>query len=76
MTSLAVPVKNAGGITLVTNAGSNGKFLGVMDFEIKAGKVAQARYRLLPIFSHMLKADPEMQTLITRVRAPFEPKLA
>ena len=73
---LAVPVKNAGGTTLVTNAGSNSKFLGVMDFEVKDGKVTQHRYRLLPIFSNMLKADPEMAALIAKVRKPFEAKLA
>jgi sulfur-oxidizing protein SoxB len=77
---LAVPVTNPGGTTLVTNAGSNGKFLGVMDFEVdlsaKAGKVTRHRYRLLPIFSNMLKADAEMDALITRVRAPYESKLA
>ena len=77
---LAVPVGNPGGTTLVTNAGSNGKFLGVMDFEVdlsaKAGKVTRHRYRLLPIFSNMLKPDVEMDALITRVRAPFESKLA
>ena len=33
-------VKNAGGTTLVSNAGSNGKFLAVLDFEVKGGKVA------------------------------------
>src|SRR3569833_79622 len=32
-------VKNAGGTTLVTNAGSNGKFLAVLDLEIAKGKV-------------------------------------
>ncbi len=73
---LAVPVKNAGGITLVTNAGSNSKFLGVMDFDVKGGKVADFRYRLLPIFANQLRADTEMQALITKVRAPFEAKLA
>jgi sulfur-oxidizing protein SoxB len=73
---LAVPVANAGGSTLVTNAGSNGKFLGVMDFEVKGGKVVQHRYRLLPVFSNMLKADPELAALITKVRAPYEAKLA
>jgi sulfur-oxidizing protein SoxB len=72
---VAVPVKNPGGTTLVTNAGSNGKFLGVMDFEVKAGKVANFRYRLLPIFSNFLKADPQMEALITRIRAPYESKL-
>jgi sulfur-oxidizing protein SoxB len=73
---VAVPIKNAGGITLVTNAGSNGKFLGVMDFEVKAGKVADFRYRLLPVFSNMLKADPAMDALIRKVRAPYESKLS
>ena len=72
---LAVPVKNAGGTTLVTNAGSNGKFLGVMDFELRGGKIANWRYRLLPVFSNMLAADSEMQALITKLRAPHEAKL-
>jgi sulfur-oxidizing protein SoxB len=73
---VAIPVANPGGKTLVTNAGSNGKFLGVMDFEVKDKRVADFRYRLLPVFSNMLPADPEMQALITRVRAPYEAKLA
>jgi S-sulfosulfanyl-L-cysteine sulfohydrolase len=73
---LAVPVKNAGGTTLVTNAGSNGKFLGVMDFEVKGGKLANWRYRLLPVFANVLEADAEMDALITKVRAPYEAKLA
>ena len=73
---LAVPVQNAGGTTLVTNAGSNSKFLGVMDFQVQGNKVSHYRYRLLPIFSNLLKADPEMDALITRVRAPFESRLA
>jgi sulfur-oxidizing protein SoxB len=73
---VAVPVKNPGGTTLVTNAGSNGKFLGVMDFEVKGGKVTDYRYRLLPIFANQLPADPAMQALITKVRQPFESRLA
>ena len=73
---VAVPVKNAGGTTLVTNAGSNSKFLGVMDFDVKGGKLADFRYRLLPIFANQLLADPEMDALITRVRKPYEAKLA
>ena len=59
-----IPVTNAGGITLVTNAGSNGKFLGVLDLEIAKGKVADVRYRLLPVFSELLKPDPDMAALI------------
>ena len=73
---VAVPVKNAGGTTLVTNAGSNSKFLGVMDFDVKGGKLVDYRYRLLPIFANQLRADPEMEALITKVRKPYEAKLA
>ncbi|HEX5391746.1 MAG TPA: thiosulfohydrolase SoxB [Rhodocyclaceae bacterium] len=68
-------VKNAGGQTLVTNAGSNGKFLGVIDFEVKGGKVSDFRYKLLPVFANLIPADPAMDQLIKKVRAPFESKL-
>ena len=68
-------VKNAGGQTLVTNAGSNGKFLGVLDFDVKNGKIADFRYRLLPVFSNLLEADPNMAALIREHRAPHEAKL-
>ncbi|KAB0581797.1 thiosulfohydrolase SoxB [Ideonella dechloratans] len=73
---VAIPVKNAGGTTLVTNAGSNGKFLAVMDFDVKDGKMADFRYRLLPVFANQLAPDAEMQALIDRVRAPYEAKLS
>jgi len=70
-----VIVGNAGGKTLVTNAGSNGKFLGVLDFEVSAGKVADFRYRLLPVFANLLPADGAMEALIGKVRAPYAAKL-
>ena len=73
---VAVPVANAGGTTLVTNAGSNGKFLAVMDFEVKGGKLANHRYRLLPVFSNVLAPDPTMDALIKKLRALHESKLA
>ncbi len=71
-----VVVENAGGKTLVTNAGSNGKFLAVLDFDVKGGKPVDFRYKLLPIFANLLPADAPMQALIERVRAPFAAKLA
>jgi len=73
---LPVVVSNAGGKTLVTNAGSNSKFLGVLDLEVKDGKVADYRYKLLPVFANQLPADAEMQALIDRIRAPYKDKLA
>ncbi|WP_027015363.1 thiosulfohydrolase SoxB [Comamonas composti] len=69
-------VENAGGKTIVTNAGSNGKFLGVLDFDVKNGKVSDFRYRLLPVFANMLPADKAMDALITKIRQPYEAQLA
>jgi S-sulfosulfanyl-L-cysteine sulfohydrolase len=70
-----VIVKNAGGQTLVTNAGSNGKFLAVLDFDVRGGKVQDFRYKLMPVFSHLIKADAAMQALIDKHRAPYLNKL-
>ena len=70
-----VIIKNAGGQTLVTNAGSNGKFLGVLDFDVNNGKISDFRYKLLPVFSNLLPADVEMAALIDKVRAPHKTRL-
>src|SRR4051794_27240039 len=67
-----VAVTNASGTTLVTNAGSNGKFLGVLDLDLARGKVSEVRYRLLPVFSELLKPDKAMQALIEKLRAPYD----
>jgi sulfur-oxidizing protein SoxB len=68
-------VKNRGGKTLVTNAGSNGKFLGVMDLDVRNGKVRDFRYRLLPIFSNLIEPDAQMSAFIDGVRKPYQTKL-
>jgi sulfur-oxidizing protein SoxB len=68
-------VKNAKGTTLVTNAGSNGKFLGVMDFDVRGSKIVGWKYRLLPVFSNLIAPDAKMAKYIEDVRAPFAAKL-
>jgi sulfur-oxidizing protein SoxB len=65
-----IPVGNAGGTTLVTNAGSSGKFLGVLDLDLAKGRVSDVRYRLLPVFSQLLKPDAAMAALIDRMHGP------
>ena len=70
-----VKVKNAGGVTLVTNAGSNGKFLGVLDFDVRGGRIEDFRYKLLPVFANLLPADAEMAAYIDKVRAPYKARL-
>jgi sulfur-oxidizing protein SoxB len=71
-----IPVSNVSGSTLVTNAGCNGKFLAVVDLDYRGNALAGVRYRLLPVFSNLLPADPEMEALIVRLRAPHESRLA
>ncbi|MFM7330709.1 MAG: thiosulfohydrolase SoxB, partial [Brachymonas sp.] len=68
-------VARTDGQTLVTNAGSNGKFLGVLDIDVQQGRVRNVNYRLLPVFANMLPADREMQAYVYKVRAPFKAKL-
>jgi sulfur-oxidizing protein SoxB len=69
-------VSNKGGKTIVTNAGSNSKFLGVLDFNVQNKRIMDFRYKLLPVFANMLPADHDMDALITKIRAPYEAKLA
>jgi sulfur-oxidizing protein SoxB len=71
-----VRVANRSGTTLVTNAGSNGKFLAVVDLDVRGKKVRDCRYRLLPVFADLIRPDPAMEAHIRRIRAPFEAKLA
>lgn len=71
----AISIENARGRTLVTNAGSNGKFLGVLDIRAR-GRRVECDYRLLPVFSNLLEADREMSAFIARARAPYEARLA
>ncbi|MDB9866567.1 thiosulfohydrolase SoxB [Pseudomonadales bacterium] len=68
---IPVSVKNAGGVTVVTNAGSNGKFVSVLDLAFGQSGVSGYRYQLLPVFSNLLPADPVMQSYINDVRAPY-----
>jgi len=70
-----VPAPVVVGKTLVTNAGSHGKFLGVLDLKVGGQGVEDYRYRLLPIFSNLLAEDPEMSGYIKQVRAPFLSRL-
>ncbi len=72
---LAVEVDNPGGRTVVTNAGSNGKFIGVLDLEFGKTGIRDYRYRLLPVFSALLPPDPHMAALIERLRKPYLERL-
>jgi sulfur-oxidizing protein SoxB len=71
----AMPEAVRVGRTLVTNAGCNGKFLGVLDLQV-GKQVTDSRYRLLPVFSNLIPPDAEMAAYIAKSREPFEKKLS
>jgi sulfur-oxidizing protein SoxB len=64
-------VDNPGGKTVVTNAGSNGKFVGVLDIQFGSSGIDGYRYRLFPVFANLLVPDAAMQRHIDGVRAPY-----
>jgi S-sulfosulfanyl-L-cysteine sulfohydrolase len=68
-------INNAGGKTLVINSGSNGKFLSVLDLDVRAGQLVDFKFRMLPVFSELLTPDPQMTSLIEQVRAPYKARL-
>jgi sulfur-oxidizing protein SoxB len=72
---MPVVVNNGAGKTVVTNAGSNGKFVGVLDFDFGPAGVRDFRYRLLPVFANLLPADEAMSAYIDDVREPYLDKL-
>ena len=71
----AYPAKNKKGTTYICNAGSNGKFLNVLDLDVQNGKIKDFKFTLLPIFPDLIPADKEMADYITKIRKPFEKEL-
>jgi sulfur-oxidizing protein SoxB len=63
------------GKTLVTSAGSHGKFIGVLDLQVGTAGVSDYRYRLLPVFANLLPADADMAAYIAQVRSPYAARL-
>jgi len=68
-------VSNRAGKTVVTNAGCNGKFIGVLDLDVRGGRLVDFRYRLVPVFADLLPEDSAMAALIGNIRAPFAARL-
>ena len=71
----ALPAPVLVGKTLVTNAGCNGKFVGVLDLQVGKSGVTGHRYKLLPVFSNLLVEDSSMKDYVESVRRPYKDKL-
>ena len=71
----ALPVENSAGTTWVTNAGSNGKFVGVFDIQFGQKGIKDFRYRLVPVLGNFLEPDAQMQAFIEQNRLPYETQL-
>ncbi|PLX39680.1 MAG: thiosulfohydrolase SoxB [Hyphomicrobiales bacterium] len=63
------------GNTLLVASGSNGKFVSRLDLDVRDGEVKDFRYKLIPIFSDIIQPDPEIASMIDRLRAPYESEL-
>lgn len=69
-------VENAGGgRTIVSNGGSNGKFLCVLDLDVGNGGIRDYQYTALPIFADHLEPDPDVADYVSKAREPFRERL-
>jgi len=70
-----IPVVKGQHKTMVFNSGTNGKFLSLLDIDVRNGKIKGFRYKLLPVFSNLLPPDKDMADFIDKTRAPYLEKL-
>ncbi|MFK8033093.1 MAG: thiosulfohydrolase SoxB [Hyphomicrobiales bacterium] len=72
----ALPEPVQVGKTLLLASGSNGKFISRLDLDVQDGAVKGFKYKLIPIFSDVIDADPTMSAKIAETRAPFADELS
>jgi sulfur-oxidizing protein SoxB len=63
------------GKTLLVASGSHGKFVSRLDLDVQGAEVKGYRYKLIPIFSDAIAADPAMASKIKQIRSPHETML-
>ncbi|WP_047308425.1 thiosulfohydrolase SoxB [Rhodopseudomonas palustris] len=64
------------GDTVLVASGSHGKFVSRLDIKVDGGKVADIRFKLMPVFADAIAPDPEMAKLVEKLRAPYAKDLA
>src|SRR5476651_2300130 len=68
--ALPAPVKV--GDTLLIAAGSHGKFLARLDLEVRDKRIQNYTFRLIPVLSDVIEADPDIAAMIREIRIPHE----
>ncbi len=58
--------------TAIVIAGSHGKYIGRLDIDIQDHKVKGYEYKLIPIASNIIPADPAGVKLVNELYAPFD----
>jgi sulfur-oxidizing protein SoxB len=71
----ALPVVLEESGTLLVASGSHGKFLSRLDIDVKDGKIADYRYRLIPVLSDVIQPDPEIAAIVKGIREPHEAEI-
>ena len=61
--------------TVIVIAGSHGKYIGRLDIDASNGKVHGYEYKLVPMASNIIPADPEGVKLVNELYAPFDKEL-
>ena len=71
----ALPEPVLVGETMLIASGSNGKFVTRLDLDVRDGRLMGFRHKLIPIFSDVIAAEPEMSAALEAERAPFKAEL-
>lgn len=58
--------------TVIVIAGSHGKYVGRLDIDIKDHKVKGYEYKLIPVASNIIPADPAGEKLVNELYAPYD----
>jgi sulfur-oxidizing protein SoxB len=61
--------------TLLIAAGSHGKFLARLDLEVSGKRIQDYEFRLIPVLSDVVEADPDIAAMIREVRVPHDDAL-
>lgn len=62
--------------TVIVIAGSHGKYIGRLDIDIQNHKVKGYEYKLIPVASNLIPADPEGEALVKELYSPYDSELS